>query len=305
MHKFSVVIPVYSGEHTLTELNDQLHSCFIENGLSFELIYVYDCGKDNSWEVLQKIKKSYKNIRVIRLYRNFGQHNAIICGIKYCLGDFIVTIDEDLQQKPNDIIKLIQKQQEKDYDVVYGKYGEPKHSSYRNISSLLLKNLLSFSMPDMHKDYSAFRLIKVNIAKKTLEMNNSYTFLDGYLSWLTRNVTSVEVSHFERFAGVSSYNFKKLLLHTINILFTFSKLPIRILSTISFLVFFSFGLYATYLLIRKIVYNDLITGYSSTMIILGMGIGLILFGLGIIGEYLYRINLKVTKNLNFFEEEMP
>lgn len=304
MDKYSVIIPVYSGELTLNELNKQLHSFFTENELWYELIYVYDCGKDNSWNILQKLKKEYKNIRAIRLYRNFGQHNAIICGIKYSSGDFIVTIDEDLQQNPKDILKLIQKQHEGDYDVVYGKYDEPKHSSFRNVSSILLKNLLSVSMPDMHKDYSAFRLIKVNIAKKTLEMNNSYTFLDGYLSWLTRNISSIEVTHFERYAGVSSYNFKKLLQHTINILFTFSKLPIRILSTTSFIVFFSFGLYATYLFLRKIIFNDLITGYSSTMIILGMGIGLILFGLGIIGEYLYRINLKVTKNLNFFEEEI-
>lgn len=305
MHKYSVIIPVFSGELTLTELNKQLHSFFIKNELDYELIYVYDCGKDNSWNILQEIKKEYNNIRTIRLFRNFGQHNAIICGIKYSSGDFIVTIDEDLQQNPKDIFKLVEKQKEGDYDVVYGKYDEPKHAFFRNITSILLKNLLSVSMPDMHKDYSAFRLIKINIAKKTLEMNNSYTFLDGYLSWLTRNVSSVEVAHFERYAGVSSYNFKKLLHHTINILFTFSKLPIRILSTVSFIVFFSFGLYATYLFIRKIIFNDLITGYSSTMIILGMGIGLILFGLGIIGEYLYRINLKVTKNLNFFEEEIP
>jgi polyisoprenyl-phosphate glycosyltransferase len=304
MVKYSVVVPVYSGELTLIELNRQLASFFIENGFEYELIYVYDCGKDNSLNILHQIKKEFHNVKILKLHRNFGQHNAIICGIKYASGDFIITIDEDLQQAPKDIMKLIKKQYEGNFDVVYGKYTELKHTGFRNITSFLLKKLLSVSLPDLHKDYSAFRLIKKNIAKKTLEMNNSYTFLDGYLSWLTNNANSVEVSHFERYAGRSSYNFRMLLNHTINILFTFSKVPARVLSSVSFIVFFSFLGYAIYLFIRKILFNDLITGYSSTIIILGMGIGSILFGLSIIAEYLYRINLKVTKNLNFFEEEI-
>jgi len=302
--KYSVIIPVYNGELTIEELAKQLIAFFQSEKFDFEIIFVCDCGKDKSWEIIKKLKNKNENIKGIRLSRNFGQHNAIICGIKHAQGDFVITMDEDLQHSPSDIIKLINKQKDNDFDVVYGKYNEKQHAVHRNITSSILKRLLSFSIPDLHQDYSSFRLIKYSVVIKTIELNNSYTFLDGYLTWITTNVGSIEITHYERFAGESSYNLKKLSKHALNIFITFSAVPIRFLTIMSFFIFVVFSIYASYLIIRKILFNDLFTGYASTMILLGMGFALILFGLGIIGEYLHRINLKTTKKPNFFEGEI-
>lgn len=304
MLKYSVVIPVYRAEHTIAPLTARIVNFFREQNYSFEIIYVYDCGPDNSWAVLKQLQAKYPQYVVpIKLSRNFGQHNAIICGFKHAQGDFIITMDEDLQHQPEDIALLITEQKIKDYDIVYGKYNELNHSSFRNITSVVLKKILDLSIPDLHPDYTAFRLIKSKVAKVTLQMNNSYTFLDGYLSWVTTHASSTIVSHEERLAGKSSYTISKLINHTINIFVTFSVLPIRLVTFSSFFVFILSFAYSFYLFFRKIFYHDLITGYASIMILLGVGLGLILFSLGIIGEYLYRVNLKTTKKPNYIEAE--
>lgn len=296
---YSIIIPVYNGEQTVENLYTRIKQFFTDKYL-YEVIFVYDCGKDNSWEVLLKIKmQNPQNVKLIRLSRNYGQHNALICGFEYAKGDFIVTMDEDLQHAPEDIQKLIDKQNEMDYDVVYGKYEIRNHSGFRNAGSSMLKRIIDVGIPDIHPDYSAFRLIKAGIAKSCITMRNSYTFLDGYISWITTNCSSCIVSHSERQGGVSAYTFSKLINHTINIFVTFSNLPIRFLTKLSFFVLFVMTLYSTYIIIRKLVFNDLAMGYPSLVIIVGFGVGLIMLALGIIGEYIYRINLKTTQRPNY------
>ena len=296
---YSIIIPVYNGEQTVDNLYTRIKQFFTDK-YNYEVIFVYDCGKDNSWEVLLKIKmQNPQNVKLIRLSRNYGQHNALICGFEYAKGDFIVTMDEDLQHAPEDIQKLIDKQKEMDYDVVYGKYEIRNHSGFRNAGSSILKRIIDVGIPDIHPDYSAFRLIKAGIAKSCITMRNSYTFLDGYISWITTNCSSCIVSHSERQGGVSAYTFSKLINHTINIFVTFSNLPIRFLTKLSFFVLFLMTLYSTYIIIRKLVFNDLAMGYPSLVIIVGFGVGLIMLALGIIGEYIYRINLKTTQRPNY------
>jgi len=297
--KYSIIIPVYNGEQTLVALNQKLHN-FFEKKSTFEIIFVYDCGKDNSWEVLLGIKKKFpETVKLIRLSRNFGQHNALICGFEYAKGDFIITMDEDLQHAPEDIQILIEKQQEKDFDVVYGKYETRKHTVFRNLTSSILKKIIEIGIPDIHPDYTAFRLIKSQVAKTCVNMRNSYTFLDGYLSWVTTHCGSCIVSHNERQGGVSAYTFSKLVNHTINIFVTFSNLPIRFLTKMSFVVLFLMSLYSAYVVFRKLIFDDFAMGYPSLVIIIGFGIGLIMLALGIIGEYIYRINLKTTQRPNY------
>lgn len=297
--QYSIIIPVYNGEQTVEKLYDRIKQFFADK-YNYEVIFVYDCGKDNSWEALLRIKKQNpQNVKLIRLSRNYGQHNALICGFEYAKGDFIVTMDEDLQHAPEDIQKLIDKQNEMDYDVVYGKYEIRNHSGFRNAGSSMLKRIIDVGIPDIHPDYSAFRLIKAGIAKSCITMRNSYTFLDGYISWITTNCSSCIVSHSERQGGVSAYNFSKLINHTINIFVTFSNLPIQFLTKLSFFVLFLMTLYSTYIIVRKLVFNDLAMGYPSLVIIVGFGVGLIMLALGIIGEYIYRINLKTTQRPNY------
>jgi undecaprenyl-phosphate 4-deoxy-4-formamido-L-arabinose transferase len=268
----SIVIPVYNGELTISALLEKIVLFFNEKEYVYEVIFVHDCGKDGSLGVLKKLEKQFDFVKVIKLNRNYGQHNAIISGFNYCSGELIVTMDEDLQHDPDDIKHLINKQKEGDFDVVYGFYDILKHSGFRNISSRCLKKVLAMSIPELHKDYSAYRLIKSNVAKETIKMQNSYTFLDGYFTWITNHVSSTKVSHNERFAGESSYGIKKLIEHSLNIVFTFSNMPIRLLSYSSLLVFLFTFVYSIYVVIRKFLYDDFLTGYPTLIISIGIGI---------------------------------
>ena len=185
---------------------------------------------------IQKLKSSYPELVVgVDLSRNFGQHNATLCGFEEAQGDYMITMDEDLQHEPNELEKLIQKQAASDFDVVYGKYTSPKHSFFRNIASKALRVLLKKALPDLYVHYSSFRLIKKDIAKATLGMHHPNPFLDIYLGWVSTKFGSVLVQHFPRKTGKSAYHLGKLVQHSLYILFNFSNLPLRVFSYFSFL----------------------------------------------------------------------
>lgn len=302
---YDIIIPVYNGETTVGPLFDKIKTFFLDNGSDFKVLFVYDCGPDNSWQVLKQLKQQHPAlITLIKLSRNYGQHNAIICGIEHSNADFVITMDEDLQHDPKDIDALISKQIEEDYDVVYGKYDSREHSILRNSGSWFLKRMISKGIPDIHPDYSAFRLIRRDIAKALVTMQNSYTFLDGYISWVTTHCTSCMVSHAPRQGGESAYNFKKLIGHTINIFVTFSNYPLRLVTYSSILIFLVTSLYSAYVIYRTLVYDDFAMGFPSLIISIGFGFSFVLLTLGIIGEYIYRINLKTTKRPNYYTSEI-
>ena len=300
MIQYSVVIPVYNGESTIELLYSRLESFFDNTEYNFEVIFVYDHGNDDSWAILLKLKSLFpETIKLISLSRNFGQHNAIICGFEHSLGEYIITLDEDLQHAPEDISKLISKLEKGDFDIVYGKYDSLNHSLVRNFGSQLLKRLIKISIPELHPDYSAYRLIKSSIAKATIDMKNSYTFIDGYLSWITTNCGSCIVLHSERQGGESGYTFGKLLNHAINIFVTFSNYPIRLVTKLSIWLIFLMFLFSIYIVARKLMFDDFAVGFPSIILAIGYGVGLIMMSLGVLGEYIYRINLKTTKRPNY------
>ena len=299
----SVIVPVYRGEHTVGPLLDEILAALRD--VRFEVVFVHDDGPDDSWSTLVALRAAYPaTVRVVRLSRNYGQHNAIICGFEYARGRRVVTMDEDLQHAAADIPALLAAMDRERLHLVYGRARRTHHSAFRNATSRLLRRLLRAGIPELHPDYSAFRAIRADIARQTVHMRNSYTFLDGYLAWLTQRVGSCEVSHRERYAGESSYTVAALVEHSVNIFFTFSKLPARLLSLASVTILTVSTAYATYIVARKLIYDDLATGYPSLVAIIGFGIGFIMLALGIIGEYLYRVNLKTTKRPNYNVEEV-
>ena len=305
MVKLSFVIPVYHGEKTIEPLFERIQSYCTEYNHTYEVIFVWDCGPDNSWNIIKSLKKLNPNIITgVKLSRNFGQHNAIICGCSLAKGTFIVTMDEDLQQDPYDVEKLLTEQLVDDFDVVYGKFPDPKHSLFRNITSTTLKKTLQYSIPELHKDYSPLRLIRSEIALELPTLKNSYTFLDGYLTWLTKSVSSIPVTHHQRLNGQSSYTISKLIEHSINIFITFSNFPIRLLTKTAFLTFVVTLIYSCDIIYNKIVGDITIPGYASLMILIGVSTALIMGGLGIVGEYLFRVNQKTTKRPTFHPKEI-
>lgn len=300
--KYSVVVPVFRGTKSLYIVIEKLLTQR-QFELS-EIVFVFDCGTIEAWQTIKNIAKKNPLVKGIKLSRNYGQHNATICGFQFATGDFIITMDEDLQHNPDLIPTLIAKQIQKDSDLVYGLFKELNHSTLRNITSVLMKKLLRWGIPELHPDYTSFRLIRSEVAKQTLEMRNSYTFLDGYLTWITQNVSSVEIKHEESKEGESSYTIKKLIEHSINIFVTFSNLPIRLLTTFSLPLFlFSFS-YAIYIVISALTISTYDAGFPTVVALLGFGFGFVLLGLGIIGEYIQRINLKTTNRPNYIIREI-
>jgi undecaprenyl-phosphate 4-deoxy-4-formamido-L-arabinose transferase len=301
----SVVVPVYNGEYTILDLFLGLKVFFEEHKLKFEVIFIHDCGPDNSLKILEQLQSHHPElIKVISLTRNYGQHNAIIAGIQHAKGEFILTMDEDLQHSPSDIKSLLKEQKEGDFDVVYGRYLERQHTSTRNLGSAFLKKMIAIGIPDIHHDYSAFRLIKSDIAKAMIEMHNSYTFIDGYISWITTNCSSCDVTHSERKGGKSAYNLKKLINHSINIFVTFSDLPLRLLTYFSLLIFTITSIFSFYIVVRKLVFDDFEMGYPSLIVSIGFAVSVIMLSLGVVGEYIYRINLKTTKKPNYIVKKI-
>lgn len=299
----SVVIPAYRGEESIAELVSGIKG-ELGNLLS-EIVIVFDGGEPRCWESIQEVQKSNSQVIAIKLSRNFGQHNATICGFQYCSGEVVITMDEDLQHSPKDILRMVDELRDKRLDVVYGKYMVRQHHWFRNITSFMLKKMLEVGIPDLNSDYTSFRAIRTTIAKELLKMSNSYTFLDGYISWLTTNVGSVSVQHHTEETNGSSYTFKKLVSHMLNIFFTFSPLPIRIVSFSAFFLFFITLFFTLYVLGRAIVEPDyFLIGYPSLISILGFGFSIILYGVGVLGEYLQRINTKTTKRPNYLVSEV-
>jgi len=285
---YSVVVPVYNSEQTLEKLFERTQETFSELGLQFEMVFVNDCSRDGSWKVLEKLKKAYpEQVTAIHLAKNFGQHNALMCGFNQIKGDFVVTIDDDLQIPPEEITKLIQKQNQTGADVIYGIYDRKKHNLFRNFGSSAVQ-LIFRRIFQTTGNITAFRLIKSSLIHNVRQHRQSFVFIDGLLHWHTQFIERELVRHEKREFGRSGYSIKKLLLLTSNLLFNFTTYPLRLLVLLG--TFFSVSSFMTgmYYIFRKIFY-DVPLGYTSTIVAIFFSSGILLLVIGVVGEYIGRI----------------
>ncbi|MEI7490626.1 MAG: glycosyltransferase family 2 protein [Bacteroidota bacterium] len=286
--KYSVVIPVYNSQQSLKELFFRIKAVFDLTGESFETIYIDDYSRDQSWNVIRELKSEFpENVVGIQLNKNFGQHNATSCGFKFAKGDLIITIDDDLQTPPEEITKLLSAFNPEEADLVYGFYRLKKHSAIRRIGSHTIKKSSKFFRNTIEEG-SSFRLIKADLAKKITDLHQNFIFIDEMLQWYTDDIHLVEVRHEARKYAASNYNSKKILKLVGNILIYYTTIPLKLLvygGFISFLITFGFGLY---FIIKKIFFNVPL-GYTSMIVAILFSTSLILFSLGVIGEYLSRI----------------
>jgi len=292
---FSIVVPVYNSEKTLTRLFERIKTTFETRKLTFEVIFVEDCGTDNSWKVLKALKKAYpnENITIVKLSKNFGQHNALLCGFQLAEGDFVVTIDDDLQIPPEEILKLADRQADTDADMVYGIYEKKKHSFVRNLGSKFVKNLFEYGST-AHKDGSSFRLMTSHLVKKISRHTQHFIFIDNIVSWHTNDIELVTVKHEARSEGDSGYSVFKLVMMTFSLIINYTVIPLRFMTygglSASLLSFF-IGMYFLY----QKIYYDLVLGFASVIVSIFFGTSLILFCLGIIGEYIRRIYVEQSQ----------
>jgi undecaprenyl-phosphate 4-deoxy-4-formamido-L-arabinose transferase len=285
---YSVVVPVYRSENSLEALFDRISHVFDGLGRSFEVIFVEDCGRDGSWEAIRRLKESHPaELVAIRLARNFGQHNATLCGFHHVRGRFVITIDDDLQVPPEEIPKLIEEQERSQAELVYGYFSDKQHGFVQNLGSSVIQKACEITFGGKGKG-SSFRLIVASLARKVRSHRQSFVFIDGLLMWYTQYVSRTLVRHEPRGHGESGYTLFKLIGLAAHMFFNFTTLPLRwiiylgiLTSTISFALGVVF-------LIRALIYSVPV-GWSSLAVTIFFVGGVILLVLGIIGEYVSRI----------------
>ncbi len=287
--QYSVIVPVYNSEESLSELLDGIRSVFHQMDKTFEVIFVEDCSKDKSWEVLNALKAGFsENITAVKLSKNFGQHNALLCGFSFAKGDFIITIDDDLQTPPAEIVKLIECYSKSSPDMVYGCYADNQHSRIRRIGSASIKKSSRLFRKTLDRG-SSFRLIRAELVQKLLLHQQYFIFLDEVLQWYTSDIAMVEVRHEKRKYNRTNYSSGKILKLVADLLFFYTTIPLKLLVYGGFtlsLVSFAIGLHYIF---KKVFLNVPIPGYTSLIVAILFSTSIILFSLGVIGEYLSRI----------------
>ncbi len=292
-HTISVVVPVYNSEASLSELVDRLEKTMPSLCDTFEIILVNDGSRDKSWAVIKELVNKHPLVHGIHLMRNSGQHNALLCGIRAARYELIMTIDDDLQQPPEEAKKLLDKYQE-GYDVVYGYAIKPPHEFWRYASSQITKRVMSFVMgiPNV-VNISPFRLFRANLRNSFEHYQNSQVIIDVLLSWGTTRFGVVPVHEEARKYGESNYTFWKLASMAFQVLTGYSTTPLRFASMLGFTITL-FGIVTfLYVFIRYIAEGS-IPGFPFLASIITIFSGAQLFTLGIFGEYLASIFTRST-----------
>jgi glycosyltransferase involved in cell wall biosynthesis len=285
----SIVIPVFRSRPTLPKLHARLVEVLQQLGVPFEIILVEDCGGDGSWDAIKQLATGDARVRGIKLSRNYGQHNALLCGIRAARHEVIVTMDDDLQHPP-DQIALLLAELAKGYDVVYGVAQVEQHGLLRDLASKLTKLALQSAVgADNARNVSAFRVFRTKLRAAFKDFQNPFVSIDVLLSWATNSFGAVKVRHEPRRDGVSNYTVGKLINHAFNLLTGFSTAPLRLVSVVGFL----FTLLGLVVLARVLVvylfYGSPVQGFVFLATIITTFSGVQLFTLGIFGEYLARI----------------
>jgi glycosyltransferase involved in cell wall biosynthesis len=300
----SVVVPVYRGALTLPLLAEQVKITCASLGRSYELIFVEDCGGDDSWRVIQQLARSDPNVTGIKLRRNYGQHNALLCGIRSAQGSVIVTLDDDLQNPPSEIPKLLETL-DAGVDVVYGTPADETHGFLRNLASRITKLTLQGSMGvQVASSVSAFRAFRSPLIQAFDKYQSPTVNIDVLLSWSTASFAAVRVRQDKRAAGQSGYTLGKLVIHAFNMLTGFSTLPLQIASFAGF-AFALFGFFLlTYVVGRYLAYGAAVPGFAFLASMIAIFSGVQLFAIGIIGEYLGRVHLRTMNRPPYFVDQV-
>jgi undecaprenyl-phosphate 4-deoxy-4-formamido-L-arabinose transferase len=302
----SVIIPVYNSAQALGELLVRLQRVLKQIGCEFEVILVNDCSRDASWETICEQASSRRWLRGMNLMRNFGQHNAILCGIRAARYATIVTMDDDLQNPPEEIPRLLERLSAGN-DVVYGTPEREQHGLLRDVASQITKLALQKAMgAETARKISAFRAFRTELRNAFTEFDSSHVSIDVLLTWGTTRFAAIPVQHDRRTLGVSNYTVAKLIRHALNMMTGFSTWPLRLASIVGF-VFTLFGmLVLAYVVGRYLFFGTVVAGFPFLASIIAIFSGAQLFALGIMGEYLARMHLKMmTRPVYVVRETTP
>ncbi len=284
MKEFSIIIPIFNSESCLQETLKTVISALEKLNMSYEIILIDDGSKDTSWEIIKQFKSVNKNIIGIKLNKSYGQHNALLCGLNVCSGNYILTMDDDLEHNPEDISRLYKQLLNTNADLVYGMPVKSNKSILRNILRYFYKHGTRNENKNAGEG-SSFRLFTKKLKDDMIKHNGSLFFLDEIALWYTDKPEYVKIE-FQKSKKVNSgYSYSHLFDLSLRILSLSSTMPLRMLRVAGFYIFGLSAFSGIYFIIRKLLFK-VPMGYTSIIVVLLFGIGIITLSLGVIGEYL-------------------
>lgn len=285
----SVVVPVYRAELILLELVKQLYLELDKITDSYEIILVEDHGPDKSWTVIQAICETHDKVKGIHFSRNFGQHYAITAGLQNASGQWIVVMDCDLQDRPDQIIKLYNKAIE-GYDIVQGQRENRKDNLFKKIGSMLFYRLLAYlSGYSQNNTIANFGIYNKKVIDSICSLPEKIRFFPTMIAWVGFKKTVINIEHAHRYEGKSTYNLKKLITLSIDVILAYSDKPLRLIIKAGLLTSFLSIIYAGYIMYKFLRGEIIVLGYTSLIISIWFLSGLLMLVLGVVGLYIGKI----------------
>ena len=304
MKKVSFVIPCYRSEHTLGDVVAEIIQKMNElKTYSYEIILVNDYSPDDTLSTIRKLCADNPNIKGISFARNFGQHSALMAGLRQSVGDYVVCLDDDGQTPANEVDKLLEKLEE-GYDAVYAKYEHKHHSAFRNLGSKVNELMTRIMLEKPAELYvSSYFAVRRFVADDMIRYENSYPYVIGLVLRTTKNIANVIVQHRDRQEGRSGYTLGKLLGLWFNGFTAFSVKPLRIATAVGSCSAVLGFLYGLYTIIKRLINPDVPMGFSSMMSAIVFFGGMIMVMLGLIGEYIGRIYISMNNSPQYVIRE--
>lgn len=299
----SVVIPCYNSERSITEVVELTMAEFAKlDGFDCEFVLVDDNSSDGTFAQISRLCERYPSVHGLRLMRNFGQHNGLMCAMNHVSGDYVLGMDDDLQTHPSQVAAILAKMGE-GYDLVYGVYRKSTNGSVKNLTSWLNKKT-SRVLLGRPKDIqsSNFWCITRQVCDEVVKYKNYSPYVDGIFYRVTHNIGNVTIEHHEREYGQSGYTLKKLVRQWMAY-FNFSVIPLRIASVIGVISACVGFVMAIVTIVRKLLDPTMLMGWSSTISLMVFFFGLVLMVLGIIGEYVGDLVLAVNGTPQYIVRE--
>jgi polyisoprenyl-phosphate glycosyltransferase len=295
----SIVVPVYRSEAMLPQLVNQIRNVLEKSKYRFEVLLVNDCSPDGSWRVIQDLAKTSPFVRGVSLRKNFGQHNATMAGLRFARGAIVVIMDDDLQHPPASILSLA-KQIENGADVCYTNYRGRKHALWKILGSRLNDKMATWLLKKPKGLYlSSFKAISKNIVDEILSYDGPYTYIDGLIIASTNSITSIDIDHQIRWSGKGNYNIRRSLSLWLKMAMGSSIVPLRFATITGFSFSIISALVFMYVIVERLSDPQIQPGWTSliaTVLLIG---GVQMFFLGIIGEYVGRIYIRLNRYPQF------
>jgi glycosyltransferase involved in cell wall biosynthesis len=300
----SIVVPVYNGANSVPALVEALGKLDVPNvpgGGGLEIVLVNDCSPDNSLEVCRELARANSvALSVVNLSRNYGEHNAVMAGLSHIRGAHVICMDDDLQNPPEEVVRLWQHTRDNDFDVVYTYYAEKKHEAWRNLGSRFT-NWCADHLLDKPKGLylSSFRCMSAFLARKVVEHTGPFPYVDGLIMQITQKIGRLQVSHLPRAEGRSNYTLPRLLRLFMSMFLNFSVIPLRV-GTLVGVAMAALGVVGfIVVLIEALLSSATPQGWASLMAAVLLLAGVQLIMLGLVGEYLGRMFLTINQRPQF------